>query len=90
MKEKFVSSASNNCFIPFVPTYSKLITSSFRQGAYDNRCGTIQTFPSKEDAHLANYSVAHCKRCAHCSTWQDLKVQWTTRLEAAKLAQACG
>mmetsp|Transcript_38602 Transcript_38602/g.87009 ORF Transcript_38602/g.87009 Transcript_38602/m.87009 type:complete len:699 (+) Transcript_38602:141-2237(+) len=58
--------------------------------AYDNRCGTIQTFPSKEDAHLANYSVAHCKRCAHCSTWQDLKVQWTTRLEAAKLAQACG
>ena len=58
--------------------------------AYDKKCGDIKTFESREAAHAANYSVAHCGMCSGCSTWQDLSVQWTTRKEAAKLAQSCG
>lgn len=58
--------------------------------AFDKRCGNIDTFDSMEDAHAANYSIAHCGKCAGCSTWQDLSVQWTTRKQAATLAQSCG
>lgn len=28
--------------------------------AYDEKCGDIKSFASKEAAHAANYSVAHC------------------------------
>lgn len=48
--------------------------------AYDERCGHIETFPSREAAHDANYSVVHCGRCSGCSNWNDLRIQWTTRV----------
>lgn len=58
--------------------------------AYDDKCGDIKSFDSNEAAHAANYSVAHCGVCSGCSTWQDLSVQWTTRKNAADMAQSCG
>ena len=48
--------------------------------AFDNKCGDIREFDSKEDAHLANYEVAHCGPCANCSTWNDMELQYSTRV----------
>ena len=58
--------------------------------AYDTKCGDIQTFDSKEAADAVNYTIVHCDVCSGCSSWQDLSVQWNTRMDAAKLAQRCG
>ena len=48
--------------------------------AFDKKCGHIREFASKEDAHSANYSIAHCGPCAFCSTWNDMEVQYSTRV----------
>ena len=40
---------------------------------------TQHTFDSKEEAHLAGYSVLHCGACAACSNYNDLRQQYTTR-----------
>jgi hypothetical protein len=57
--------------------------------AFDQMGGDIKTFQSKDDAHLANYSVLHCGDCGHCSTWIDLELQWSTRKTLAKQSQKC-
>eukprot|EP00984_Skeletonema_dohrnii_P038036 scaffold40822_cov155-Skeletonema_dohrnii-CCMP3373.AAC.3 len=75
--------------LPFVHNiYSKLNDGPVC--AYDVKCGDLKSFDSLEAAHAVNYSVAHCGVCSGCSTWQDLSVQWTTRKNAATLAQSCG
>ncbi len=75
--------------LPYVQRiYSKLNEGSVC--AYDEKCGDLKSFGSKEAAHAANYSVAHCGVCSGCSTWQDLSVQWSTRKKAADMAQSCG
>lgn len=48
--------------------------------AFDEPNGIIRTFPSKYDAHAANFTIAHCGKCAACSTWNDMEVQYTTRV----------
>jgi len=49
----------------------------------------IRTFHSLEDVHEANYSVIHCGECGHCSNWNDLRLQWTTRTYLAESAKEC-
>ncbi|KAL9188112.1 hypothetical protein ACHAXT_006490 [Thalassiosira profunda] len=58
--------------------------------AFDEKCGDIQDFGGREEAHLANYSVAHCGKCGYCSTWNDLELQYSTRHNLAEMAQECG
>eukprot|EP00579_Thalassiosira_antarctica_P019928 CAMPEP_0201976280 /NCGR_PEP_ID=MMETSP0904-20121228/56709_1 /ASSEMBLY_ACC=CAM_ASM_000553 /TAXON_ID=420261 /ORGANISM="Thalassiosira antarctica, Strain CCMP982" /LENGTH=218 /DNA_ID=CAMNT_0048527313 /DNA_START=214 /DNA_END=867 /DNA_ORIENTATION=+ len=58
--------------------------------AFDNKCGDIREFDSKEDAHLAKYEVVHCGPCANCSTWNDMELQYSTRKNLAAKAQKCG
>lgn len=48
--------------------------------AFDEPNGIIRTFASKDDAHAANFTIAHCGKCAACSTWNDMEVQYTTRV----------
>jgi len=49
----------------------------------------IRTFHSLDNAHDANYSVIHCGECGHCSNWNDLRLQWTTRTYLAESAKEC-
>ena len=37
--------------------------------AFNHKGGIIKTFATQEEAHLANYQIAHCGPCGHCSTW---------------------
>ncbi|CAJ1949271.1 unnamed protein product [Cylindrotheca closterium] len=59
--------------------------------AWDNNGpdSIIQTFDTPDDARAANFSIVHCGACAACSTWQDLRLQWTTRSYLADAAQDC-
>lgn len=50
--------------------------------AFDVKFGDIREFASKDEAHLANYTIAHCGPCAACSTWNDLQVQYSTRVRS--------
>ena len=47
----------------------------------------IRTFDSLEDATNANFTVIHCGECGHCSNWNDLSLQWTTRDHLANTAR---
>ena len=60
--------------------------------AFDDKCGDILEFENKEEAHLANYSVAHCGPCAleGCSTWNDMELQYSTKTFLSEKAQQCG
>lgn len=49
--------------------------------------GAIRTFDSPQDAMDANYTVIHCGACSHCSNWNDLSLQWTTRDHLADMAR---
>lgn len=59
--------------------------------AWDNNGpnSIIQTFDTPDDAVAANFSVVHCGACGACSTWQDLRLQWTSRKWLAPAAQDC-
>mmetsp|Transcript_14002 Transcript_14002/g.30489 ORF Transcript_14002/g.30489 Transcript_14002/m.30489 type:complete len:544 (-) Transcript_14002:338-1969(-) len=57
---------------------------------FDEKCGDIHEFDSKAEAHLANYTVAHCGTCSSCSTWNDMELQYSTRKTLAESAQKCG
>lgn len=57
--------------------------------AFPNQDVEPTTFPSAEAALSANYTIAHCGACGACSTWQNLKVEWSTRDELAHLSQDC-
>ena len=48
--------------------------------AFDKKFGNIREFASKDEAHLANYIIAHCGPCGACSTWNDFQVQYSTRV----------
>jgi len=54
--------------------------------AFEEKCGDIKEFPSKEEAVLAGYKVAHCGPCANCSTWNDMELQWSTKVSPRELA----
>jgi hypothetical protein len=49
----------------------------------------IRTFDSLEDVIAANYTVLHCGACGHCSNWNDISLQWTTRDHLADIARSC-
>lgn len=59
--------------------------------AWDNNGpdSIIQTFDTPGAALAANFSVVHCGACAACSTFQDMRLQWTTRTYLADAAQDC-
>jgi hypothetical protein len=57
--------------------------------AWDKLGGNIDTFSSKEDALKAGYTIAHCGACGQCSSWHDLRLQYTTRKYLAKEAFRC-
>jgi len=48
--------------------------------AFDYKCGTLKTFSNEITANLANATIAHCGPCASCSSWNDLELQWSTRV----------
>lgn len=52
--------------------------------AFDKKGGSILQFDGREEAHLANYSVAHCGECGYCSNWNDLELQYSTRNNLAE------
>mmetsp|Transcript_20299 Transcript_20299/g.42260 ORF Transcript_20299/g.42260 Transcript_20299/m.42260 type:complete len:735 (-) Transcript_20299:147-2351(-) len=58
--------------------------------AFDMKGGSILQFDGQEEAHLTNYSVAHCGECGYCSNWNDLELQYSTRNNLAEQAQECG
>jgi hypothetical protein len=75
-------------------TYATLYPPTYNTGevcAWNDRGenSTIKTFPNPYEAYAANFSVVHCGRCAACSNWNDLRLQWTTRTYLAALAQSC-
>ena len=61
-----------------LPYVNEALYQHMNQGpvcAFDQKGGAIKTFSSREEAHLANYQVAHCGPCGHCSNWNG-KVSW--------------
>lgn len=58
--------------------------------AASQKCGDKRTFDDAASAALSNYTVLHCGPCGHCSTWNDLELQWSTRHTLAEQSQACG
>ena len=57
--------------------------------AFDRIGGKVSTFDSSEAARTAGYKVGHCGACGQCSTWQDLRLQYTTRTYLAKESARC-
>jgi len=51
--------------------------------------GAVSTFESSDAARSAGYKVGHCGACGQCSTWQDLRLQYTTRKYLAKESARC-
>mmetsp|Transcript_1330 Transcript_1330/g.2809 ORF Transcript_1330/g.2809 Transcript_1330/m.2809 type:complete len:296 (-) Transcript_1330:243-1130(-) len=57
--------------------------------AFDETGGIVTTFESGDAARSAGYNVAHCGACGQCSTWQDFRLQFTTRNYLAKESARC-
>lgn len=57
--------------------------------AFDKIGGDIRTFNDIDTARSAGYTLAHCGGCGKCSTWNDLRLQYTTRNYLAKESQKC-
>lgn len=49
----------------------------------------ITTFKSVEDVEAANFRVVHCGKCAACSNWNDLGLQWKTVDVLAGIGKVC-
>lgn len=56
---------------------------------FDKIGGIVTTFESSEAARSASYTLAHCGACGHCSSWQDLRLQYTTRNYLAQESARC-
>lgn len=58
---------------------------------FDNKGpeSNITTFSNKDAAHAAGFLVVHCGACGACSSWQNLRVQYSTRLTLASLSHNC-
>jgi len=50
----------------------------------------FRTFPNRELAHIANYTVAHCGECAYCSNPHDIRQYVETRKTIASKSKSCG
>lgn len=59
--------------------------------AFDNQGSdsNITTFDDVDAAHDAGFLVLHCGACGACSTWENLKLEWTTRDTISELANTC-
>jgi len=57
--------------------------------AFNEIGGEIKTFHDSNAAKSAGYTVAHCGACGQCSTWNDLRLQYTTRNFLAKESAKC-
>lgn len=57
--------------------------------AFENIGGAVTTFASRDEAHSAGYTIAHCGACGECSSWQNLRLQYTTRNYLAKESARC-
>ena len=49
----------------------------------------VRTFHNATLARASNYTIAHCGSCGACSSWDNLKLQWTTRSKLARTSQNC-
>jgi len=49
----------------------------------------VRTFHNSTAARAINYTIAHCGSCGACSSWDNLKLQWTTRSKLARTSQNC-
>mmetsp|Transcript_12346 Transcript_12346/g.18365 ORF Transcript_12346/g.18365 Transcript_12346/m.18365 type:complete len:652 (+) Transcript_12346:84-2039(+) len=58
--------------------------------AFNEKCGDIRTFDNAASAALSNYTIAACGPCGHCSSWNDLHLQYSTRHSLAAQSQECG
>ena len=57
--------------------------------AFNEKCGDVRTFDDEVLAARSNYTIVHCGACGHCSNWNDLELQWTTRYSVADQSQQC-
>eukprot|EP00956_Cyclotella_meneghiniana_P016231 scaffold25542_cov60-Cyclotella_meneghiniana.AAC.5 len=57
--------------------------------AFNHKGGSIKSFANQREAHLANYQIAHCGVCGHCSNWIDLELEYSTRKTLAVQSQKC-
>jgi hypothetical protein len=59
--------------------------------AFDNKGpeSNITTFVNKDAAHKAGFLIVHCGACGACSSWQNMAIQYSTRMTLASLSQAC-
>ena len=59
--------------------------------AFDNKGSesNITTFVNKDAAHDAGFLIVHCGACGACSSWQNMAIQYSTRMTLASLSQAC-
>jgi hypothetical protein len=76
-----------------LPYVQKTLYNNMDEGqvcAASQKCGDKRTFDDAASAALSNYTVLHCGPCGHCSTWNDLELQWSTRHTLAEQSQACG
>lgn len=66
-------------FVPFFLSKEHQNEPSSPVCAFDEKCGELRTFESKNLAILANFTIAHCGRCSYCSNWGDLPFQLVRR-----------
>jgi len=49
----------------------------------------VTTFETADAARNANETIAHCGACGACSTWNNLRLEWTSRNELAEKSKKC-
>jgi hypothetical protein len=77
-----------------LPSVHEALYSGMNYGpvcAFDNKGpeSNITTFPGADAAHDAGFLIVHCGSCGACSSWQNLIVQYETRLTMSELANSC-
>ncbi|KAL3796891.1 hypothetical protein HJC23_008844 [Cyclotella cryptica] len=77
-----------------LPYVHKAIYKHMNEGpvcAFDNRGpdSNITTFADENAAHEAGFLVLHCGACGACSSWENLKIEYTTRNTMSELANEC-
>lgn len=84
------ATAQRKVTIQKLPYPKEVLYSKMNEGpvcAFNKKCGEVLTFPSKGDADMANYTIAHCGPCGDCSNWKDFPLQCK---DLATPARTCG
>jgi hypothetical protein len=77
-----------------LPSVHEALYSGMNSGpvcAFDNKGpeSNITTFPGRDAARNAGFLIMHCGSCGACSSWQNLMIQYRTRLTMSELASSC-